>query len=109
MNLLSLYLIITIFMGNPGEKQAVALWGSFLHRASAPATRASPNITITIRRLMKNPDKSGGKGMLPACCLPLWGERGSPSWLPQRISELHKKKRISTKPKNQITSFSIFS
>jgi hypothetical protein len=25
---------------------------------------------------MKNPDKKGGKGMLPACCLPLWGREG---------------------------------
>jgi hypothetical protein len=40
---------------------------------------------------MKNPDKRGGKGMLPACCLPLWGREGFPSWLPQRISELQEK------------------
>jgi hypothetical protein len=25
---------------------------------------------------MKNPDKRGGTGMLPACCLPLWGREG---------------------------------
>jgi hypothetical protein len=25
---------------------------------------------------MKNPDKSGGKGMLPLGCLPLWGREG---------------------------------
>jgi hypothetical protein len=47
--------------------------GAPAHRASAPAARASPNIAIIIRRLMKNPDKRGGKGMLPLGCLPLWG------------------------------------
>jgi hypothetical protein len=25
---------------------------------------------------MKNPDKRGGKGMLPLGCLPLWGREG---------------------------------
>jgi hypothetical protein len=25
---------------------------------------------------MKNPDKRGGKGMLPLGCLPLWGRKG---------------------------------
>jgi hypothetical protein len=25
---------------------------------------------------MKNPDKKGDKGMLPTCCLPLWGREG---------------------------------
>jgi hypothetical protein len=25
---------------------------------------------------MKKPNKRGGKGMLPACCLPLWGREG---------------------------------
>jgi hypothetical protein len=64
MNILPLYLNISIFMGNPGEKQAIALGGSFLHRASAPAARASPNSAIIIRRLMKNLNKSGGT--LPA-------------------------------------------
>jgi hypothetical protein len=41
--------------------------------------------------LKKNLNKRGGKGMLPLGCLPLWGERGSPSQLPQRISELQEK------------------
>jgi hypothetical protein len=73
------------------ERTSSRSLGLFAHRASAPAARASTNIAIIIRRLMKNPDKRGGKRMLPACCLPLWGERGSPSWLPQRISELPEK------------------
>jgi hypothetical protein len=46
-----------------------------------PPLSSSPNIAIIIRRLMKNPDKRGGKGMLPVGCLPL----------PQRISELQEK------------------
>jgi hypothetical protein len=25
---------------------------------------------------MKNLNKRGGKGMFPACCLPLWGREG---------------------------------
>jgi hypothetical protein len=41
---------------------------------------------------MKNLNKRGGKGILSLGCLPLWGERGSPSWLPQRISELQRKR-----------------
>ena len=42
----------------------------------APAARASPDIVIIIRRLMKNPDKRGGRGMLPLGCLPLWEREG---------------------------------
>jgi len=57
----------------------------------APAARASPDIVIIIRRLMKNSDKKGGRAMLPLGCLPLWGERELPSWLPQKISELQEK------------------
>jgi len=76
MNILPLYLNISIFIGNPKEKQAIAPEGSFLHRASAPAAPASPNSAIIIRRLMKNLNKRGGKGMLPACCFPFRGREG---------------------------------
>jgi hypothetical protein len=41
-----------------------------------PPLSSSPNIAIIIRRLMKNPDKRGGKGMLPLGCLPLWRREG---------------------------------
>jgi hypothetical protein len=58
------------------ERNKQSLLGAPAHRASAPAARASPNIAIIIRRLMKNPDKRGGKGMLPLGCLPLWGREG---------------------------------
>jgi hypothetical protein len=51
-------------------------WGLFAHRASAPAAWASPNSAIIIRRLMKNLNKRGGKGMLPLGCLPHWGREG---------------------------------
>jgi hypothetical protein len=40
----------------------------------------------------------GVGGCFPHAASPSGGERESPSWLPQKISELHKKKRISTKP-----------
>jgi hypothetical protein len=58
------------------EKPAVALLGLFAPRASAPAASGIPHIAIIIRRLMKNLNKRGGKGMLPTCCLPLWGREG---------------------------------
>jgi hypothetical protein len=47
-----------------------SLFGVPAHRALSPAALASSNIVITVRRLMKNPDERGGKGMLPAGCLP---------------------------------------
>jgi hypothetical protein len=70
-------LIISDFFDFLGKsrREAVVLGGSFLHRASAPAAWASHNSAIITRRLMKNPDQRGGKGMLPACCPPP-GERG---------------------------------
>ena len=43
-----------IFMGNPGEKQAVALGGSFLHRASAPAALIISLIAITSDKVENN-------------------------------------------------------
>jgi hypothetical protein len=58
------------------ERNKQSLLGAPAHRASAPAARASPNIAIIIRRLMKNPDKRGGKGMLPLGYLPLGGREG---------------------------------
>jgi hypothetical protein len=41
-----------------------------------PRRSGIPYIAIIIRRLMKNPDKRGGKGMLPLGYLPLWGREG---------------------------------
>jgi hypothetical protein len=74
-------------------------WGLFAHRASAPAAQASPNIAIIIRRLMKNLNKRGGKGMLPACCFPLWGREGVTLLAAAENKRITQKKRISTKPK----------
>ena len=39
--------------------------------------------------------------MLPSGCLPLWGERGLPSWLPQKISELQEKEDFNTAGKTK--------
>jgi len=36
-----------------------------------------PHIAITPEKVENNtPKKEGVKGMLPACCLPLWGREG---------------------------------
>jgi hypothetical protein len=72
---LSLYLIFTIIMGNPGEKQDVALGGS-LHIVPALATRASPIIAIALQKVDKNPENEGVVGMPSLGCLPLWGREG---------------------------------
>jgi hypothetical protein len=47
---------------------------------------------------MKNLNKSGGKGMLPACCLPLWGREGVTLLAAAENKRITQKKRISTKP-----------
>jgi hypothetical protein len=47
---------------------------------------------------MENPDKRGGKGMLPVCCLPLWGREGVTLPAAAENKQITKKKRISTKP-----------
>jgi hypothetical protein len=47
---------------------------------------------------MKNPDKRGSKGMLPVCCLPLWGREGVTLLAAAENKRITKKKRISTKP-----------
>jgi hypothetical protein len=47
---------------------------------------------------MKNPDKRGGKGMLPACCLPLWEREGVTLLAAAENKRITQKKRISTKP-----------
>ncbi len=73
-------------------------WGFFAHRASAPAARASPNSAIIIRRLMKNLNKSGGRGMLPACLPPLWGREGVTLPAAAENKRITQKKRISTEP-----------
>jgi hypothetical protein len=56
---------------------------------------------------MKNPDKRGGKGMFPRAASPLWGEKGSPSWLPQRISELPEKEDFNKAKKFTVISHSL--
>jgi hypothetical protein len=58
------------------ERNKQSLVGVPAHRAFAPAAQASPNSAIIIRRLKKNPDKRGGKGMHPLGCLPLRGRVG---------------------------------
>jgi hypothetical protein len=47
---------------------------------------------------MKNPDKRGGKGMLPACCLPLRGREGVTLPTAAENKRITQKKRILTKP-----------
>jgi hypothetical protein len=46
---------------------------------------------------MKNLNKRGGKGMLPACCLPLWGREGVTLLVAAENNRI-RKKRISTEP-----------
>ena len=86
-------------MGNPREKQAVALGGSFLHRASTPAALIILPIAITPDKVENNtPIKEGVKGMLPACCLPHWGREGVTLLAAAENTRVTQKKRISTKP-----------
>jgi hypothetical protein len=48
---------------------------------------------IGLTRLQK-----GGKGMLPACCLPLWGREGGTLMAAAENKRITQKKRILTKP-----------
>jgi hypothetical protein len=48
---------------------------------------------------MKNPDKRGGKGMLPLGCFPLWGREGVILLAATENKRITQKKRISTKPR----------
>jgi hypothetical protein len=47
---------------------------------------------------MKNLNKRGGKGMLPACCLPHWGREGVTLTAATENKRITQKTRISTKP-----------
>jgi hypothetical protein len=64
----------------------------------SPPLSSSPNSAIIIRRLMKNLNKRGGKGMLPACCFPLRGREGVTLLAAAENKQITQKKRISTKP-----------
>jgi hypothetical protein len=81
------------FFKKPGfvetlEKQSIVLGGSFLHRASAPAASGIPHIAIIPDNVENNlRKKRGSRGCSPHAASPSGGERGSPSWLPQRITE----------------------
>ena len=82
-------------------KQTVAFGGSLHLVLLPPPLQASQNIAIALRRLMKSSEKEGVRGMLPLDCLPLWGESGSPSQLPHRISELQEKEDFNTAGKTK--------
>jgi hypothetical protein len=103
MNLLSLYLIITIFMGNPQGETSSRPWGLHYIGLLPPPLQASPNSAIIIRRLMKNLNKKGVKRMLPACCLPPGRREGVTLLAATENMRITKKKRISTEPKKQNT------
>ena len=79
-------------MGNPREKHAVAL-GSSLHLVLPPPPLGHHQMVD------ENSDKRGGKGMLPACCHPLWRREGVTLIAAAENKRITKKKRISTKPK----------
>jgi hypothetical protein len=80
------------------ERNNQSLLGAPAHSASAPAAQASPQIEIIPRRLIKNPDKSGGRGDAPFDLPPPLGERGGhPPRCPREYVN-YGKKRISAKP-----------
>jgi hypothetical protein len=66
MNLLSLYLIITIFVRNPQRNNK-----SFL--ALLPKVPGYPHIAIILDKVENSILKKGVKGIHPLDCLPLWG------------------------------------
>jgi hypothetical protein len=77
MNLLSLYLIITIFIRNPQSNNQSLFQGSLPIVLFAPGASGIPNCDNPQRRLkIILFKKEGVRGMLPACCLPNGGERG---------------------------------
>jgi hypothetical protein len=67
-------------------------WRLFAFRASAPAASGIPPVAITPDKVEKYSGKRRGQGDAPRMLLPPPGERESPSWLPQRISELQRKR-----------------
>jgi hypothetical protein len=76
MNILPLYLNISIFIGNP-QRNNQSLLGALCTLCFRPRLSGIPHIAITPEKVENNiPKKEGVKGMLPTYCLPLWGERG---------------------------------
>jgi hypothetical protein len=87
MNLLPLYLIITIFMGNSHRNKQSLLGALFYIVLPPPPLQASP-IAITPKKVENStPKKRGSRGCSPHAATPSGAERGSPSQLPQRITE----------------------
>jgi hypothetical protein len=73
MNILPLYLNISIFMGNAQKEYMITLFGAFGF-TSAPAAWASPALRLPLIRLTRL--QKGVKGIHPLGCLPLWGKEG---------------------------------
>jgi hypothetical protein len=48
--------------------------------------------------LKNTPKKEGARGMLPACCLPLWGSEGVTLITAAENYRMTLKKRVSTEP-----------
>ena len=81
------------------ERNKQSLLGALFHIVlPPPLLSSSPNSAIIIRRLKKNPDKRGGKGMLSLGCLPHWGREGVTLLAAAENTRVTQKKRISTKP-----------
>jgi hypothetical protein len=74
------------FHGRSSEKQTIALKGSGFS-CFHPRRSGIPPVAITPENVEIIPKKEGVRGILPLSCIPLWGERGSFSKLPQRINE----------------------
>jgi len=66
-----------------------------------PAARVSPLCCDNHQKVDENPEKQGIKGMLPACCLPLWGREGVTLLTSVREYANNGKMRISTEPKKR--------
>ena len=84
---------------NPQKKQPIASGGSFLHRAFSPRRPGIPHCSIIPGKVENStPEKRGVKGMLPACCLPLWGREGVTLIATAENYRMTLKKRVSTEP-----------
>jgi hypothetical protein len=80
------------------KKQSIAL-GGFSTSCFRPRRSGIPYSAITPEKVENNtPEKEGVKGMIPACCLSLWGREGVTLIDAAENNQMTLKKRVSTEP-----------
>jgi hypothetical protein len=73
-------------------------WGLFFTSCFRPRRSGIPHYCENHQKVDEKPRKRGGKGMLTACCLPLWGREGVTLIAAAENKRIIQKKRISTMP-----------